>query len=233
LRIDTAGSSNFHRAALLRALLREQSADQLRTRQWRDFDFVDLEWTDELTPLLLRFPLLERLDASLSICHQLDFLAALTHLTHLDLRFWSMNSDGWNSLFGVFTTDGLVRLRTLALRGTPYNGDDLIILLSHTPSLTSLVLDRLRAVKSLSILLELPKLALTLTHLAIECRGPWRLTTADLPHFYVLQQLRVLRLLRWQAAKPARLTAADLAPFQQRPCIVLPHLETFEWTAAV
>jgi hypothetical protein len=226
LRIDTAGSSIFHRVALLRALLREGP----EALQWRGFSIVGF---DELTSLLLRLPLLGQWEAFLSSCHQLDFLAALPHLTHLDLRLWSMNNEEWKNLFGVFTSDGLVRLRTLALRGAPCNDANLILLLSHTPSLTNLVLDRLRAVESLSIFLELPKLAQTLTHLTVECRCAWRLTAADLPHFYVLQQLRVLRLLRWQAAEPVRLIASDLAPFQQRPCIVLPHLDVFEWTAAV
>jgi hypothetical protein len=230
LRINTMGSTNFHRTALLRALLREEPEEQLRTLQWRDFTIVGFEFNDELTPLLLRLHSLERLEAMLAFCTRFDFLAALPQLTSLELHLPRMPDDSWRHLLSVFTSDGLTRLHSLELHGGPCSGDDLVKLLSPIPSLTCLLLDGLRAVDSLVFLRQLPTLASTLTRLTIQCTISWRLTAMDLPSLHVLQQLRELRLLRWLRKKPHRLTPADLAPFEQRPCAVLPQLEVFEWT---
>jgi hypothetical protein len=134
-------------------------------------------------------------------------------------------------LVAVFTSDGLVRLRTLALRGAPCSSDDLVQLLSHIPSLTSLALhDLISQGASLSVFLQLPKLTATLAHLTLECGEWWRLTETDLPPLMRLQQLRTLRLLHWPSEEPDGLAAAERAPFEQRPCAVLPRLEEFEWT---
>jgi hypothetical protein len=232
LRIDSP--SNFSqeaRVALWNALLAEAPEEQLRTLQWRDFTIVDFAFTDELTPLLSRLPLLEHLQAEFARCSRFDFLAALPHLTHLELRLWSMNDDAWGSLLGVFISNVLARLETLVLQGGPCNSDDLKKLLSHTPLLTSLTLCLLDEVSTLSLFGQLPQLVQTLMQLTLECRRSWRLTAADLPHLLALQQLRTLRLLNWPSEKANRLTVADRAPFEQRPCAVLPHLEEFEWTA--
>jgi len=78
---------------------------------------------------------------------------------------------------------------------------------------------------------QLPTLAETLTQLTMNCHDVWSLTAADLPPLLFLQQLRTLRLMNWPRLDPARLTAEDRAPFEQRPCAVLPHLESFQWTA--
>jgi hypothetical protein len=141
-----------------------------------------------------------------------------------------MKAAAWNNLYGVFTSDGLTRLHALSLRGGRCSKDDMRSILSHTPSLTSLSLCAVE-VSSLSFFLQLPKLAESLTQLTVACTDSWRLTAADLPPLLMLQQLRELRLLRWAYREPDRLTAEDRAPFQQRPCAVLPHLEVFEWTA--
>jgi hypothetical protein len=186
-------------------------------------------FTDELTPLLLRLPLLERLEAHLSSCTRCDFLTALPRLTDLDVEVAYMRADAWRNLLGVFTSDGLTRLRALKLDGSRCTSDDLMQLLSHTPALTSLVLCALPQVSSLPFLRQLPKLAETLTQLTMECDASWRLTAADLLPLHALQQLRELRLLNWPSEEPDVLTAADRAPFEQRPCTVLPHLELFEW----
>jgi hypothetical protein len=116
------------------------------------------------------------------------------------------------------------------LDSAPCSSEDLLQLLSHTPSLTSLVLDDLRSVTSLSFFRQLPKLAETLNHLTLNCGYFWYLNAADLPPLFELQQLRGLRLLEWSGKESDRLTAAERAPFEQRPCSVLPHLEVFEWT---
>jgi hypothetical protein len=230
LRIGEAGGTQAQRVALLHALLGDAPEEELHALQWRDFTFDDFAFIDELTPLLLRLPLLERLSASLSCCTRFDFLTALPRLTQLELHLRHMKRDAWRSLLGVFTSDGLTRLHTLALRQAPCSSDELVQLLSHTPSLTCFVLDRLPDVRSLSFFSQLPTLAKTLTQLTVECDSCWYLGAADLPSLYVLQQLRELRLRNWPEFASARLTAADRAPFQQRPCIVLPHLEVFEWT---
>jgi hypothetical protein len=57
----------------------------------------------------------------------------------------------------------------------------------------------------------------------------WHLTAEELPPLHALQQLRELRLRRWMYAAPDRLAKEDRAPFEQRPCVVLPRLEYFEW----
>jgi hypothetical protein len=232
LRIDSPSDfSQAPRVALWNALLADAPEEQLCALQWRDCTIVDFAFTDELTPLLCRLPLLERLQADFARCSRFDFLAALPHLTHLALRLWSVDDDDWSNLLGVFTSDGLTRLRALKVYSGPCSSDDLMLLLSHTPSLTSLTLCLLDEVSTLSLFGQLPKLAETLMQLTIECRRSWRLTAADLPHLLSLQQLRTLRLLNWSSEKANRLTVADRAPFEQRPCAVLPHLEEFEWTA--
>jgi hypothetical protein len=204
--------------------------EQLLVLQWRNFSIAGLLFSDELTPLLLRLPSLERLDARLKLCRSFEFLSALPRLTHLELQLSWMPNDAWRNLVAVFTSDGLVRLRTLALHAAPCSNDDLVKLLSHAPSLTSLMLDQLSQVTSLSFFLQLPKLAESLTHLTVECWPRWRLTAADLPQLLVLQQLRELRLIAWPSEDANCVTAADRAPFEQRPCAVLPHLELFKWT---
>jgi len=218
------------RASLFTALLHDAPEERIGAMQWRDFVISHLMFTDELTPLLLRLPSLERLEGDLSSCTRFKFLTALPRLTHLGAHLWDMQADAWRNLLGVFTSDGLAHLCTLHLRLAPCSSDDLALLLSHTPTLTSLVLYNLSHVSSLSFFIQLPKLAATLAHLTVKCWYPWRLTAADLPPLLALQQLRELRLLEWPNQEPHIVTAADLAPFQQRPCVVLPHLEVFEWT---
>jgi hypothetical protein len=216
-------------AAIFTALLRDASEEELRALQWRDFAFNGLKFTDALTPLLLRLSSLECLEINLADCTRMDFLAALPRLTHLELYVHYMKADAWTNLLDVFTSDGLTRLHTLHLYGGPCSNDDAVTLLSHTPTLTSLYLCDLKEVSSLSFFRQLPKLAETLTQLTLNCCNRWRLTAADLPPLCTLQQLRTLRLLRWTSVEPERMTAADRAPFEQRPCAALPHLEVFEW----
>jgi hypothetical protein len=216
--------------ALFLALLRDASDEQLQALQWRDCGIKDFLLTDELAPLLSRLPFLMHLQVDLAHCTRFDFLAALPRLTSLDMRLWSANSDPdwWRSLLTVFTSDRLTRLRTLSLSGCRglCTRDGLLELLSHTPSLTSLVLHSV-SVDSLSFFRQLPKLAQSLTDLTVSWL--W-MTAADLPPLLELQQLRSLRLLNWPDTLANRLTAADRAPFEQRPCHVLPYLEVFEWT---
>jgi hypothetical protein len=104
-------------------------------------------------------------------------------------------------------------------------------IISHTPTLTSLELVELSHVTPLPLLFfrRLPKLAQTLTHLTLVCGDSWRLTAADLPPLLTLHQLRELRLINWPNNRIDSPTAEDRAPFEQRPCVVLPHLEVFEW----
>jgi hypothetical protein len=220
-----------HRVALFNTLLRDAPEEERRALQWRDFTIAHLHFTDELTPLLCRLPLLERLQANLSHCSQFDFLTALPRLTHLEVNARGMESYAWTKLLAVFTSNGLTRLRTLELHSGPCTSDDLLHLLSHTPSLTTLVLDELPTVGSLSFFSRLPKLAETLTALKVECYEEWKLNGADLPPLFLLQQLRSLRLLHWPNESTNRLTAADRAPLEQRPCTVLPNLEVFEWSS--
>jgi hypothetical protein len=221
-----------HCAAILHALLRDAPEEELRTLQWRDFDINGLRFTDELTPLLLRLPSLERLQSNFLQCARFDFLAALPRLTYLDLRLWGVIADALSHLLGVFISDGLTSLHTLHLHGGPCSSDALVQLLSHTPVLTSLVLHELDGVSSMSFFLQLPHLFHTLTQLKVECTYSWYFTAADLPPLHALQQLRELRLINWPAQWLYRLTAKDRAPFEQRPCHVLPQLELFEWTTS-
>jgi hypothetical protein len=215
--------------ALLHALLGTASEEQLRALQWRHFA-LGLHFTDELTPLLLRLPSLERLEADLSLCTHFGFLSAFPRLTQLSVDMWlTKGDDAWTNLLVVFTAGGLSRLHSLTLRGCLCTDADLLKLLSHTPRLTSLELVRLRKVDSLSFFLQLPKLTATLTRLTVDCGYVSDLTASDLPPLTGLQELRELRLLRWKADG---LTAAERAPFEQRPCAVLPHLAVFEWTVS-
>jgi hypothetical protein len=216
------------RAALFNALLGDAPEEQLRVLQWRDFAIDELKFTDELTPLLCRLPLLERLEVRLSDCTRFDFLTALPKLTHLQLDLWMMADDAWKSLLGVFTSDGLSYLHSLSLRAGPCTSDDLTLVLSHTPSLTSLELHDLEGVSSLSFFRELAKLSETLTELTVRCEYLWRLPVAELTSLYALQQLRWLWLWNLKG-----LTAADSEPFAQRPCIVLPQLTSFDWTPGI
>jgi hypothetical protein len=230
--IGDVDGTQVQRAALLHALLGHAPEEELRTLQWRDFAF-GVRLTDELTRLLLRLPSsLERLEVDLSLCTRFYFLAALPRLTDLELHAWDIKDDAWTNLLGVFTAGGLSRLHALCLRGCLCTDGDLLKLLSHTPSLTSLELVGLRKVGSLSFFHHLPKLAETLTNLTLDCGYAWLLTAVDLPHLLFLQQLRTLRLLYWPSEEPHVLTAAERAPFQRRPCVVLPHLAVFEWTVS-
>jgi hypothetical protein len=180
--------------------------------------------------LLLRLPLLERLDADLALCTRFDFLVALTRLVSLTLSLSGIEVNAWSNLLAVFTSDGLTRLHTLDLWNGPCSSDDLVQILSQSPSLTHLTLDTLPAVASLSFFDRLPKLARTLTHLTIVCYQSAAWNTDDLLSLLVLRQLRVLRLLKWPDGAPQWLTAVDLAPFEQRPSAALPHLDVFELT---
>jgi hypothetical protein len=221
-------SSQAPRVALFHALLGEAHEEQLRTLQWRDLNIRSLTFTDELTPLLCRMPMLERLAANLTRCRRFDFLSALPRLLSLEFQVSGLKVAVWRNLLGVFLSDGLVRLHTLAVRGGPCSSDDLRSILPHTPALTSLMLNGLHAVDSLCFFRQLPKLAESLTQLTIECTQSWRLTAADLPPLHALQQLRELWLVNWPSEEPDGLTEVDRAPFKQRPCVVLPHLELFE-----
>jgi hypothetical protein len=230
LRITTRYEGEHYPVDLFNALLRDAPDKELRVLKWRDFGFVDLRLTDEVTSLLCRLPLLERLEANLSRCTRFDFLSALPQLTHLELQLWGMQRAELLNLLRIFTSNGLTCLHTLVLRGGPCTSDDLSNLLPHTPSLRSLMLARLGRVSSLSFFRHLSLLPHTLTHLTVECRYTRDLIAADLRSLLVLQQLRELRLLNWPAKEPAMLRAEDRAPFEARPCIVLPRLEIFEWT---
>jgi hypothetical protein len=211
---------------LFTVLLRDAPEEELRALQWRDCDFDRVPFNDELAPLLLRLPMLERLKGNFLECTHFDWLAALPRLTHLELQLWSLPKLAWQNLLAVFTSNGLTRMHALDLHGGSCTVDDLAQILSHTPSLTTLGLVDLREVTSLSFFRELPKLAETLTQLTVKCHNVCAWTAADLQPLLVLQQLRELRLYEW----PKALTAVDSAPFEQRPCIVLPQLEVFEWT---
>jgi hypothetical protein len=213
------------RAALFNALLGDAPEEQLRVLQWRDFAIDEFKFTDGLAPLLCRLPLLEHLEANLASLTRFDFLVALPHLRHIQLDLWSMRGAAWKSLLGVFTSDGLAQLHSLALRAGPCTSDDLTLLLSHTPSLTSLELHELVGVSSRSFFHKLPKLAETLTALAVSRESWWRLPVAELPS---CTQLRWLRLWNLEG-----LTAADSEAFAQRPCIVLPQLALLDWTPGV
>jgi hypothetical protein len=216
------------REAFLQALLRD--APEEPQLQWRDFGFRGLLFTDELTPLLLRLPLLERLDADLAFCTRFDFLIALTRLVSLTLSLEGIEADAWNDLLAVCTSDGLTRLHTLDLWDGPCSSDDLVQMLFHTPSLTSLEFTGMELVTSLSFFRRLPLLARSLTQLTLDCHTACAWSAADLQPLLMLQQLRELRLFNWPAEEPHKLTDEDRAPFEQRPCAVLPHLEVFKWT---
>jgi hypothetical protein len=233
LHIDVGRMFLEQRAAIFIALLRDAPEEELCALQWRDFALNGVMFTDALTPLLLRLSSLECVEIHLADCTRMDFLSALPRLTALDLSLWCMKPDAWTNLLCGFTSAGLTRLRALKVYSGPGSSDDLMLLLSHTPSLTSLTLLSLAQLTSLSFFLQLPKLAETLTQLTMNCFESARFTAAHLPPLYVLQQLRELRLLYGPKlkGKPDRLIAADRAPFEQRPCAVLPHLEVFEWTA--
>jgi hypothetical protein len=212
------------RAALFNALLRHAPEEELRALQWRYFSIPFLQLTDELAPLLCRLPSLDRLPVYLFRCTCFDFLVSLPRLTHLEIYVEELEDHAWANLVAVFTSDGLTRLHTLELHYGQCSSDDLGIILSHTPSLTRLTLDHLRAVNSLDFFDRLP-------NLTVQC-GVWcKLGFVDLWPLRQLRQLRVLYLLDWARMPPFRLTAGDLAPFQQRPCAVLPHLKVFQWTA--
>jgi hypothetical protein len=230
LHLTTLDEEKTDPVDLFNTLLRDATEEQVRLLQWRDFVIVGLEFTDELTPLLLRLRLLERLEATLSLCTRFDFLVALPRLTNLELHLWGMQRAEWLNLLHIFTSNGLTHLRTLVLRGGPCNRDDLVQVLFHTPSLTSLELDGLQNVDSLSFFEQSPKLAATLTQLTLFEGGISHLTAAHLPSLLLLQQLRTLRLLRCSERGSDRLNAENCAPFAQSPCIVLPHLKVFERT---
>jgi hypothetical protein len=231
LRIYVPFGFQADQSALFHALLRDTPEQDLRVLHWRELALLDLTLTDELTPLLLRLPSLERMEVSLSSCTRFEFLAALPRLTELELYLWGMElAEAWTNFLAVFTSNGLTRLRTLGLWGAPCcSEDDLTKLLSHTPTLTHLTLNDLKLVSSLSFFRQLPKLGETL--LILECSS---LDTdgkdVDLPALHGLQQLRQLRLRNWSGGVANGLTPEECAPFEQRPCVVLPRLEMFEWT---
>jgi Leucine-rich repeat (LRR) protein len=216
--------------ALFTALLRDAPEEQMRGLQWREFNILHLNFTDELTPLLCRLPLLERLEADLSDCSRFEFLSALPRLTHLDLQFRWMSDGARRNLLCVFTSDGLTRLHALSVRGGPCSSDDLSHLLSHTPSLTRLLLHDLPLLTSLCFFRRLPHLSQTLTQLTLECSRYSRLIVADLSSLFALKRLRQLRLINWPNHLSNSPTAEERAPFEQRPCSVLPQLEVFQWT---
>jgi hypothetical protein len=230
LYIYAAASPSAHGNALFTALLRDPPEQDLSTLKWRDFSINTLFFTNEVTPLLARLPSLERLEITVSRCTRFDFLATLPRLTTLELSLWRMQVDAWRNLLAVFTSHGVTRLQTLALTGGPCTSDELRQLLSHTPSLTCIVLHSLSAVDSLAFFRQLPTLAATLTRLTVECTISWGLTAADLPPLHALRQLRELRLLRWTDMEADGFAKMDIAPFDLRPCSVLPQLEVFEWT---
>jgi hypothetical protein len=233
LRIHAFGKvrvPEWQRTALFNALLRDAPEEELYALRWRDFAMDGFHFTDERTPLLLRLSSLERLEASVPDCSRFGFLCALSRLACLELHMMGMRGDAWMNLLHIFTSAGLARLHTLYLHAGPCTVDDLVQILSHTPSLTSLMLRRLSEVDSLSFFHQPPKLAETLTGLTVECGYSCTWAAADLRSLLVLQELRVLRLLSWPKKERLRLTAEDRAPFEQRPCTVLPHLEVFEWT---
>jgi hypothetical protein len=208
------------------------SAREQPPLQWRHFHLEPLDTVrfTALSSLFVHMPLLERLSGDLSHCTEFAFLSALPKLTHLDMHVLHLVEDTWQNLLGVFTSDGLSRLRTLSLSGTPCHEDELQKLLSHTPSLTCLTLMELPRVTSLSFFWELPRLAKTLTELELRSYDRCNFIAFDLPSLHALQHLRVLRLFQWADEEDERLTAEDVAPFEQRPCKVLPRLEVFEWT---
>jgi hypothetical protein len=222
------------RVTLFTALLHDATEEELCGLQWRDFSLVDVLLTDELTPLLLRLPRVERLQVYLPHCTRFDFLSALPQLLHLEIDLWDMKDAVWADVLAVFASDALVRLHTLALRCDPgrHSSDDLVLLLSHTPSLTNFTLDRVRLVGSLSFFRQLPKLAETLSHLTVVCAAWCPLTAADLSPLLALRQLRELRLLEWASREHDAGTEEDRAPFEQLACTVLPQLDLFEWTTA-
>jgi hypothetical protein len=218
------------RDAFRDAFLCDAPDAELCALQWRELSLFNICFTDQAAQRLPLLPSLERLQANVAHCRRFDFLSALPQLTELELQLQWMKEEDWRTLLGVFTSDGLARLRTLSLHGGPCSSEDLTQLLSHTPALTNLALRHLAEVTSLSVFQQLPHLSATLLHLTLECTNSWSLTAADLPALLSLQQLRELRLLRWPSRMRDRLTLEDRAPFQQRPCSVLPHLAVFEWT---
>jgi hypothetical protein len=234
LYIYAFGSPSAKGTALIIALLQDDPSESAPSSplQWRDFSISTgaLFFTDELMPLLSRLPFLERLKISESFCTRFDFLATLPRLTTLEISAWSISEGAWRNLVGVFSSDGVTRLHTLEITGGCCTSDDLRQLLSHTPSLTSLVLHSLCAVDSLAFFRQLPTLADTLTRLTVQCTIHWCLTSADLPPLHALRQLRELRLLRWTDKEADGFATMDIAPFDLRPCSVLPQLEVFEWT---
>jgi hypothetical protein len=185
---------------------------------------------DHPVQLLLRLPMLQRLAVDLARCTQFAFLTALPQLAHLELHLWYMDGAAWPMLLAVFTSDGLARLHELVLHCGPCSSDDLFLLLSHTPFADEPRARRFGIRHVAFLFCQLPQLAQSLTQLTLECTATWRLTAADLPPLLVLQQLRELRLLDWPEEAPVTLTDADRAPFKRRPCIVLPHLNLFQWT---
>jgi len=183
---------------------------------------------DQHTPLLCALPALERLE--LRVGHLTDFawLAALPALRHLSLHMGELDAAAWTALLSVFTSDGLARLCSLKLSFGPCNSADLALLLPHLPRLERLDLDLLQNVDSLTFL-ELPSLARSLTHLTVRSHYEQRLTAEHLQSLLGLQQLQHLRLLQYDRDAPDALTAEHLAPFEERPCRVLPQLRVFEW----
>jgi hypothetical protein len=189
LYIHTAPSPVSHGNALFTALLQEDPSESapLNALQWRDFSLSSLDFNDALTSLLPRLPSLERLEITVSRCTRFEFLSSLPQLTTLEMSAWSMPDDAWRNMLAVFSSNGVTRLQTLQMIGGPCTSEELRQMLSHTPALTSLLLNSLCDVASLSFFCQLPTLADTLTRLTVECTIPWGLTAADLPPLHTLK----------------------------------------------
>jgi len=196
--------------------------------QWRSLSFGNWEPNDDVGPLLCALPALERLELYVHRLTAFAWLAALPALRHLSLAMWMLDDAPWAALLSVFTSGGLARLCSLTLSLGPCSCADLARLLPHLPQLERLELDSLEHVNSLAFL-ELPSLANSLTHLTVRGHYEQRLNTAHLPSLLSLQRLQELRMLQWVNDAPDALTVQHRAPFEERPCRVLPELRVFEW----
>jgi len=201
---------------------------QQQPPQWRSLSFSSWEPNDDVAPLLCTLPALERLEVRVRRLSVFTWLSALPALRHLHLVMWKFDDAPWAALLSVFTSGGLARLCSLKLSLGPCSRTDLSRLLPHLPQLERLELELLQRVASLAFL-ELPSLARSLTYLTVCDHYDQRLCGAHLSSLLGLQRLRDLRLLQWAKEAPNALTAEQRAPFEERPCRVLPELQVFEW----